>query len=412
MWDWRRAGGGGRPLAKKLLLETELCCSPVHYCLDSFTRCFVTNAARRRAAKSRLMEDGIVIGPAMGASPVNPSQPARDEGILNSLRWRLLGPFRGGRVVAVAGDPDRALVFYFGSTGGGVWKTEDAGWSWQNVSDGYFRTASVGALAVAEADPNVIYAGMGECCIRNNVAHGDGVYRSTDGGRTWESAGLADTQSIARIRVHPRDADLVYVAALGHAFGAHPERGVFRSTNGGKSWERILFRSDRAGACDLSMDPNNPRILFAAIWEAQRSPWDLVSGGPGSGLFKTTDGGESWTEITENPGLPGGTKGRIGVVVSPALPDRVWAIVEAEEGGVFRSDNGGATWTCVNTERELRQRPFYYCHIFADPADADTVYVANLDLWKSVDGGHSFQKRALPHGDHHDLWIDPGIPGA
>ena len=337
-------------------------------------------------------------------------EPSRDSGVLNSLRWRLVGPFRGGRVVAVAGDPERAPVFYFGSTGGGVWKTEDAGWTWQNISDGFFRTASVGALAVADADPNVIYAGMGECCIRNNVAHGDGVYRSTDRGHTWESRGLRETRSIARIRVHPRDADLVYAAALGHAFGAHPERGVFRSADGGKSWTRILSRNDRAGACDLSMDPANPRVLFAAIWEAQRAPWTLVSGGPGSGLFKTTDGGDSWIELTDRPGLPGGTKGRIGVAVSPALPDRVWAIVEAEDGGVFRSDNGGATWTRVNRERELRQRPFYYSHIFADPSDPDTVYVANLDLWKSVDGGHTFARRALPHGDHHDLWIDPKNP--
>jgi len=341
---------------------------------------------------------------------MNTPSTTHDARMLNSLRWRLIGPFRGGRVVAVAGDPERPLVFYFGSTGGGVWKTEDAGWIWQNISDGFFRTASVGALAVADADPNVIYAGMGECCIRNNIAHGDGVYRSTDQGRTWESVGLAETRSIARIRVHPRDANLVYVAALGHTFGAHPARGVFRSADGGRSWNRVLFRNDRAGACDLSMDPTNPRILFAAIWEAHRTPWEMSSGGPGSGLFKTTDGGDSWTEITDNPGLPRGIKGRIGVVVSPALPNRVWAVVEAEEGGVFRSDNAGATWTRVNGERELRLRPYYYSHIFADPVDADTVYVANQDLWKSVDGGRTYTKRALPHGDHHDLWIDPKNP--
>lgn len=332
------------------------------------------------------------------------------DSILNSLRWRLVGPFRGGRVVAVAGDPERRQVFYFGSTGGGVWTTDDAGWTWRNISDGYFRTASVGALVVSDADPNVIYAGMGESCIRGNVADGDGVYRSSDRGRTWQAVGLADTRHIARIRVHPRNPDLVYVAALGHVYDPNPDRGVFRSTNGGKTWQRALFRSDRAGACDLSMDPTNPRILYAAIWESYRTPWALASGGPGSGLFKTTDGGDTWTELTDNPGFPGGIKGRIGVAVSPARPDRVWAIVEAEEGGIFRSDDAGATWERLNSEREPRQRPFYYSHIFADPTDAETAYIANLDLWKSVDGGRTFSKKSLPHPDHHDLWIDPRDP--
>jgi len=334
----------------------------------------------------------------------------QDSGMTNSLRWRSVGPFRGGRVVAVAGDPERSQVFYFGSTGGGVWKTDDAGWTWRNISDGFLKTASVGALAVSPSDPNVIYVGMGESCIRGNVAHGDGVYRSSDGGKTWQIVGLADSRHIARIRIHPRDHDLVYVAALGHVFGPNHERGVFRSADGGKTWHRVLFRSEQAGGCDLSMDVTNPRILYAAIWEAYRTPWSLSSGGPGSGLFKTTDGGDTWTELTDTPGLPRGTKGRIGVTVSPARPDRIWAIVEAEEGGVFRSDDGGATWVCVNREREVRQRPFYYSHIFADPADPDTVYIANLDLWKSVDGGRTYAKKCLPHGDHHDLWIDPRNP--
>ncbi|HKV43307.1 MAG TPA: glycosyl hydrolase, partial [bacterium] len=331
-------------------------------------------------------------------------------GLTKSLRWRLVGPFRGGRVVAVAGDPERAQVFYFGSTGGGVWRTDDGGWTWANISDGFLATASVGALAVSPSDPNVIYVGMGESCIRGNVAHGDGVYRSSDGGKTWRNVGLADTRHIARIRVHPRDHNLVYVAAFGHVYGPNPERGVHRSADGGRTWQRILFRHDRAGACDLSMDVTNPRIMYAAIWEAHRTPWGLSSGGPGSGLFKTTDGGETWTELTDAPTLPRGILGRIGVAVSPARSDRVWAIVEAEEGGIFRSDDGGATWMCVNSDREPRQRPFYFSHIFADPTDAETIYIGNLDLWKSVDAGRTFARKSLPHGDHHDLWIDPRNP--
>src|SRR6266581_9297153 len=229
-------------------------------------------------------------------------QPVIDPSMLNSLEWRLIGPFRGGRVVAVAGDPVHSQVFYFGSTGGGVWKTTDGGIIWENVSDGYFKRASVGALAVAPSDPNVIYVGMGEATIRSNVSHGDGVYRSTDAGKTWTHLGLADTRNIAKVRIHPQNPDLAYVAALGHAHGPNPERGVYRTTDGGKTWERILFRSDKAGAIDLSMDPNNPRILYAAMWEAHRKPYTLVSGGEECGLFKSTDGGDTWTEITRNPG--------------------------------------------------------------------------------------------------------------
>ncbi|TMD49660.1 MAG: glycosyl hydrolase, partial [Chloroflexi bacterium] len=271
-------------------------------------------------------------------------QPAIDPALLKSLEWRCIGPYRGGRVVAVAGDPLHSQVFYFGSTGGGVWKTTDGGIIWENVSDGYFKRAYVGALAVAPSDPNVIYAGMGEATIRSNVSHGDGVYRSTDAGKTWTHLGLADTRNIAKVRVHPQNPDLAYVAALGHAHGPNPERGVYRTTDGGKNWERILFRSEKAGAIDLSMDPNNPRVLYAAVWEAHRKPYTLVSGGEECGLFKSTDGGDTWTEITRNPGLPTSLLGKIGVVVSPAKPDRVWAIIGAEDGAIFRSDDGGAHW--------------------------------------------------------------------
>ena len=330
--------------------------------------------------------------------------------LLGSLTWRCIGPFRGGRVVAVAGDPMHPMTFYFGACAGGVWKTTDGGTYWQNVSDGFFKTAAVGAIAVADSDPNVIYVGMGETAIRGDVSHGDGVYKSTDGGKTWTHLGLADTRYIGRVRIHPHNPDLVYVAALGHAFGPNQERGVFRSQDGGKTWEQGLFRSAKAGAIDLSLDPNNARILYAALWEVQRTPWSLSSGGPDSSLYKSTDGGDTWVEITNNSGLPTGIKGKIGIVASPARSDRVWAIVEAENGALFRSDDGGATWERLSEDRRLRLRPWYYCHIYADPQDAETLYVLNVQAWKSVDAGRTFTEMTTPHGDNHDLWIDPHNP--
>ena len=327
--------------------------------------------------------------------------------MLATLRWRSIGPPRGGRTVAVAGHPTEPMVFYFGACAGGVWKTTDGGTYWENVSDGYFNTAAVGAVAVSDSDPNVVYVGTGESCIRGNVSHGDGVYRSTDGGATWTHLGLSDTRHIARVRVHPNNPDLVYVAALGHAYGPNEQRGVFRSSDGGASWENVLFRSPNAGAIDLSMDPNNPRILYASIWQALRQPWMFTSGGPDSGLFRSTDGGDTWTEITGRPGLPSGLKGRIGVAASPARTGRVWAIVEAKDRGVYRSDDGGDTWEKTSDEAALHQRPWYYHHIFADPNDPETVYVLNLKAWKSTDGGRTFSEITTPHGDNHDLWIDP-----
>jgi len=337
-------------------------------------------------------------------------EPALDPKLLSGLEWRLIGPHRGGRVVAVAGDPSRPQVFYFGSTGGGVWKTTDGGLYWGNVSDGFFKRASVGAIAVAASDPNVIYVGMGETCIRGNVSHGDGVYRSTDAGKTWVHLGLEDTRHIAAVCIHPQNPDLVYVAALGHAHGPSAERGVYRSRDGGKTWEQSLFRSDKAGAIDLAMDPHNPRVLYAAFWEAQRLPHALVSGGEGSGIFKSNDGGDTWTELTRKPGLPTGVLGKIGIAVSPARVDRVWAIVEAEDGAVFRSDDGGETWQRLCEESSLRHRAWYYQHIYADPQDPETVWVLNVGAWKSIDGGRTFFEVAIPHGDHHDLWIDPRDP--
>ncbi|HEX5505936.1 MAG TPA: glycosyl hydrolase, partial [Thermomicrobiales bacterium] len=336
--------------------------------------------------------------------------PEVDPALLRSLEWRLIGPFRGGRVVAVAGDPVHEQVFYFGSTGGGVWKTTDGGVYWRNVSDGYFERASVGAIAVAESDPNVIYVGMGETTIRGNVSHGDGVYKSTDAGKTWQHCGLAATRNIAKVRVHPRNPDLVYVAALGHVHGPNPERGVYRSRDGGKTWELVLFRSDKAGASDLALDPNNPRVLYAAFWEAYRGPHEMISGGEGSGLFRSTDGGDTWVEISRHKGLPKGVLGKIGVVASPARAGRVWAIVEAEDGAVFRSDDGGDTWQRLCEERALRGRAWYYHHIYADPQDPETLWVLNVPCMKSIDGGKTFFQVAVPHGDNHDLWIDPQNP--
>jgi photosystem II stability/assembly factor-like uncharacterized protein len=310
-------------------------------------------------------------------------------------------------VVAVAGDPHDPAIFYHGACAGGVWKSTDAGSYWDNVSDGFFRTASIGAIAVAPSDSKVIYAGTGETTIRGNVSHGDGVYRSTDAGRTWKNVGLTDTRHISKIRIHPSDPNLLYVAALGHAWGPNPGRGVYRSRDGGVNWEQILFGSERAGAIDLSMDPGNPRILYAALWEAQRSPYALTSGGPGSGLYKSTDGGESWTDLSANSGFPTGVKGKIGVTVSPARTDRVWALVEAQDGALLRSDDGGHSWERTSDDGELRQRAWYYMHVFADPSDGDTVWVLNLQCWKSIDGGRTFTAVPTPHGDNHDLWIDP-----
>ncbi|MFZ1756074.1 MAG: glycosyl hydrolase [Caldilineaceae bacterium] len=331
----------------------------------------------------------------------------------NALKFRCIGPPRGGRVVAVAGHPTDRNIAYFGGCAGGVWKTTDGGTYWENISDGFFRTSAVGALAVSEADPNVIYAGMGETTIRGDVSWGDGVYKSTDGGKTWQNVGLADTHHIGMIRIHPKNADIVYVAALGHAFGPNAERGVYRTLDGGKSWERVLHVSDKAGAIDLALDVTNPRILYASIWQVHRHFWELVSGGPDSGLWKSTDGGDTWTDITRAKGLPQeGILGKIGVVISPAKPERVWAIVESddEQSGVYRSDDSGDTWALLSTNRDLMARPWYYMHIFADPQDADTIYINNLKMWKSTDGGKNYTEITTPHGDNHALWIDPTDP--
>ncbi|MFQ5527423.1 MAG: WD40/YVTN/BNR-like repeat-containing protein [Thermoanaerobaculia bacterium] len=325
--------------------------------------------------------------------------------LLQELKFRNIGPFRGGRSTAVAGVVDDQRTFYMGTTGGGVWKTTDGGIRWNNVSDKDFKAASIGAIAVSASDPNVIYVGTGSACPRGNVSPGIGVYRSTDAGKSWTHRGLEQAGQIGRIEVHPSDPDTVYVAALGHIFGPNEERGVYRSTDGGANWERVLFVSDRAGAVDLAMDPTNPRILFAATWRVERKPWTLESGGEGSGLHRSKDGGDTWEELTE--GLPEGDLGKIGVSVSPANPNRVYALVEADKGGLYRSDNGGDRFRLINPDRLFRQRAWYYTHVYADPRDSETVWVLNTGLYRSHDGGKEFDFLRSPHGDQHDLWIHP-----
>ncbi|HEY0556709.1 MAG TPA: glycosyl hydrolase [Thermoanaerobaculia bacterium] len=336
-------------------------------------------------------------------------KPAVDPTLFSGLKWREVGPFRGGRVAAVTGVPGDRNTYYFGGTGGGVWKSTDAGRTWKNVSDGFFG-GSIGSVAVSEWDPNVVYAGGGEVTVRGNVSHGDGLWKSTDAGRTWKLSGLADGRQIVRIRIHPKDPDLVYAAVLGHVFGPNETRGVYRSKDGGGHWERVLFVNDRVGAVDLAMDPTNPRILYASMWNFRRTPYSLESGGPGSGIWKSTDGGDHWSELTRNPGLPKGTIGINGVAVSPSNSDNLYALVEAAEGGLFRSRDAGKTWTKTSDDRELRQRAWYYSHVYADPRDEEGVYAPNVAFLHSKDGGKSFSRIRVPHGDNHDLWIDPNDP--
>ncbi len=332
---------------------------------------------------------------------------AYSEDLYSSLEYRLVGPFRGGRSAAVTGVPGEPNLFYFGATGGGVWKTENGGRTWGNISDGFFG-GSIGAIEVAKSDPNVIYVGGGEKTLRGNVSSGYGVWKTEDAGKTWTSAGLKNSRHVPRIRIHPTDHNTVFAAVLGNIYKPTQERGIYKSTDGGKSWRKTLFVNDQAGAVDLILDPNNPRILYASTWRAKRTPYSLSSGGVGSALWKSTDSGETWTEISKNEGFPKDTLGIIGVTVSPKNSERVWAIVEnKEKGGLYRSDDGGKKWTQVNSERKLRQRAWYYTRLYADTEDVNTVYVLNVRYHKSTDGGKSFNTFNAPHGDHHDLWISP-----
>ncbi|MBI2835589.1 MAG: glycosyl hydrolase [Acidobacteria bacterium] len=329
-----------------------------------------------------------------------------DQELYSGMRWREVGPFRGGRSCTVTGVRGKPNLFYFGAVGGGVWRSTDAGQIWENITDAFFG-GTIGAVAVSESDPNVIYVGEGEETVRGNVSSGWGVWKSTDAGKTWKHIGLRASRHIGRIRIHPRDPDLAYVAVMGDLWKSSEERGVYRTRDGGATWERVLFASKDAGAVDLTVDPNNPRILYASTWNIRRTGWRMDSGGPDSRLWKSTDGGDTWEQLTTRPGMPKGTLGIIGVTVSPRNSNRVWAIIEALEGGVFRSDDAGQTWTKVNEDRSLRQRAWYYSRIYADTQNEDVVYVMNVSYGRSKDGGKTFELFNAPHGDHHDLWIDP-----
>ena len=334
-----------------------------------------------------------------------------DTMLLRAFRWRNIGPDRGGRSIASSGVRGRRNEAYFGATGGGLWKTTDGGDTWAPVTDGQLKSSSVGAVAVSESNPDVVYIGMGESCIRGNIMSGDGVYRSTDGGRTWVNVGFASSKVISKIRIHPTNPQVVFVAAFGKLSAPNADRGVYKSTDGGTTWRKVLFRDDRTAAIDIAIDRNNPDVMYAALWEAYRKEYQMSSGGAGSGLFRSADGGETWTEITRNKGLPAGMVGRIGVAVSGANSNRVYALVENDNGGLFRSDDAGASWTRVNENRSVRQRAFYYTHVFADPKNADVVYMQNTSLFRSSDGGKTLATiDNNTHGDFHDLWIDPDDP--
>ena len=335
------------------------------------------------------------------ARPQDPPGPVPNV-LFESCDWRQIGPFRGGRSAAVTGVAGEAKTYYFGACGGGVWKTTDAGENWHNVSDGFFG-GSIGAVAVAPSDADIVYVGGGEKTWRGNVSSGDGMWKSSDAGQSWSFIGLPDSRHISRIRVDPNDPELVYVAVMGHLSGPNEQRGVYRSKDGGQSWERVLFSTERAGAVDLCLDPGDAQVLYASTWRSFRTPYSLESGGEGSALWKSTDGGESWTEISKHEGMPERPLGIIGVSVSPADPQRVYAIVEAAEGGLFRSEDGGDTWARVNEDRSLRQRAWYYTRCYADPVDEDTVYVLNVGFHKSTDGGETFSRVSVPHGDNRRM---------
>ncbi|NNE16490.1 MAG: glycosyl hydrolase [Saprospiraceae bacterium] len=328
---------------------------------------------------------------------------------IRALEWREIGPYRGGRSCAVTGVMGKPNLFYFGSTGGGIWKSTDGGRSWENISDGFFG-GSIGAIAVSQSDNNVIYVGGGEKTVRGNVSSGYGLWKSEDGGKTWHSKGLKTSRHISRIRIHPTNHNIVYAAAMGNLYKDTSDRGVYKSTDGGNTWKKVLFANNKAGAVDLIIDPNNSRNLYASTWNIRRTPYSLSSGGEGSALWKSTDSGETWKDISANKGLPEGTWGISGITVSPANSDRLWAIIENEKGGVYRSEDAGKTWAKVNDKRDLRQRAWYYTRIYADPQDEDIVYVVNVSYHKSKDGGKTFKSKRAPHGDHHDLWIAPENP--
>src|SRR5579863_3657623 len=360
-----------------------------------------TSGSHRFARSSGLLAIAMLVFSGSVAAQANSE-------LFDGMRWRQIGPFRGGRVVAVSGVPGDPSTWYFGGVAGGVWKSTNAGNTWQPIFDDQ-KIASIGAIAVADSNHNILYVGTGEACPRGNITYGDGVYKSLDAGKTWQHVGLTDSRHIGAVAIDPRNPDIVFVAALGHVYGSNDERGVFRSADGGKTWQRVLFRNRDTGAIDVVFDPHNPDTMFASLWQVRRQPWGFASGGPGSGLYRSTDAGRTWKQI-EGHGLPAGPLGRIGVSVSGADSKRVFAAIEAQEGGIFRSDDGGDNWVRINSDHRFRQRAWYYSHIFADPVGRDTVYILNTGAFRSTNGGKDFDLLPAPHGDHHALWIDPRDP--
>ena len=379
-----------------------------------FSFCLVLPAVAQKHKPNQSTEPGktetVTPAPGTPATGAAQQEEGEDKGPWKGLEYRLVGPFRGGRVVAVSGVVGQQDVYYFGAAAGGIWKTTDGGLNWKPVFDKQKDASpSIGAIAVSESDPNVIYVGTGEACIRGNIVGGNGVYKSIDAGKTWKFMGLPDTHAIGRLIIDPKNPDVAFAAALGHPFADNEERGIFRTHDGGKTWEKVLYKDAKTGGIDVTFDPSNSNIVFAALWQARRTPWSLDSGGTGSGLYRSIDGGSTWKEL-KGHGLPEGILGRIGVTVSGANPNRVWAVIEAEKGGIYRSDDGGDSWHLTTDDHRFRQRAWYYSHIFADPKSADTVYILNTGAYRSNDGGKTFSRLRAPHGDNHGLWIDPTNP--
>jgi photosystem II stability/assembly factor-like uncharacterized protein len=374
---------------------------------------FAPGSQNAAFAQAKAENKSKVVKPAQAAPPASPDQNSTEnesdkpeDKPFKAMKYRLIGPFRGGRSLTAAGIPGDPTTYYFGATGGGVWKSTDGAMTWSSVFDTE-GSGSIGSLAVANSDRNTLYVGTGEACIRGNISQGNGVYKSLDAGKTWKNVGLHDTRAIGKVIINPNNPDIVFVAALGHPYGPNTERGIFRTTDGGKTWDKVLYKDENTGGIDVAFDPHNPNILFAALWQVRRTSWSLADGGPGSGLYRSSDGGTTWKRLEEH-GLPKGPYGRIGIAVG-ANSDRVYTLIEAHnpDGGLYRSDDGGETWEIVNPSHSLWQRPWYYMHIIADPRDENTLYIMDVDAYKSTDGGHLFNKIKIPHGDNHGLWIDP-----